>query len=167
MQQIIGDDSAKGEIHLAFKVRRSSADHGVPAVTVGAIVALLLVGGAPEVPVVLAQLTIRQSLIIRVPARQQPIAPQAWKEKSGPKCIPAGALAGAQISREGVDLLLKGGARVRAKLDRCPPLDYYSGFYIRPGIDGRVCQDRDSIRVRSGGSCEIDAFRSLVPVRAK
>nr|WP_254447634.1 hypothetical protein [Sphingomonas sp. ID1715] len=90
-----------------------------------------------------------------------------WREKGGPKCIPAGALAGAQISREGVDLLLKGGARVRAKLDRCPPLDYYSGFYIRPGLDGRVCQDRDTIRVRSGGSCEIDAFKTLVPAGRK
>ncbi len=115
----------------------------------------------------LAQLTIRQQVIIRVPARPQPVQPMRWKEKGGPKCIPAAGLAGAQISREGVDLLLKGGARIRAKLQRCPPLDYYSGFYIRPGIDGRVCQDRDTIRVRSGGSCEIDVFKSLVPVRKK
>ncbi|NNM76633.1 hypothetical protein HJG53_06940 [Sphingomonas sp. ID1715] len=112
-------------------------------------------------------MTIRQQLIIRVPARPQPVQPMQWREKGGPKCIPAGALAGAQISREGVDLLLKGGARVRAKLDRCPPLDYYSGFYIRPGLDGRVCQDRDTIRVRSGGSCEIDAFKTLVPAGRK
>jgi hypothetical protein len=131
------------------------------------IVALLLAGGAQEAPMLLAQLTIRQQVIIRVPARPQPVQPMRWKEKGGPKCIPAAGLAGAQISREGVDLLLKGGARIRAKLQRCPPLDYYSGFYIRPGIDGRVCQDRDTIRVRSGGSCEIDVFKSLVPVRKK
>ncbi len=137
------------------------------AVTVGAIVALLLVGGAQEPPVLLAQLTVRQQVIIRVPARPVLVQPTRWKEKGGPKCIPVAALGGAQISREGVDLLLKGGARVRAKLQRCPPLDYYSGFYIRPGIDGRICQDRDTIRVRSGGSCEIDVFKSLVPARKK
>jgi hypothetical protein len=133
-------------------------------VTVATIVALLLAGGGgEEAPVMLAQLTIRQQVIIRVPARPQRAPQQDWKEKGGPKCIPVSALAGAQISPDGVDLLLKGGARVRAKLNRCPPLDYYSGFYIRPGLDGRVCQDRDTIRVRSGGSCEIDVFKSLVP----
>ena len=139
------------------------------AVTIATIVALLLAGGGSEDESVLfAQLTVRQQLIIRVPTRQPPpVEPMQWREKSGPKCIPAGTLAGAQISREGVDLLLRGGKRVRAKLGRCPPLDYYSGFYIRPGLDGLVCEDRDSIRVRSGGSCEIDAFRRLVPERKK
>jgi len=136
-------------------------------VTIGTIVALLLAGGGDDEAVLVAQLTIRQQVIIRVPARQQPAPSISWREKNGPKCIPAAALAGAQVSREGVDLLLKGGDRVRAKLSRCPPLDYYSGFYIRPGRDGRVCEDRDSIRVRSGGSCEIDAIRSLVPAKKK
>jgi hypothetical protein len=137
----------------------------VLAVTIGTIVALLLAGGGE--PNVFAQLSIRQQVIIRVPARQPPPERIEWKEKNGPKCIPAAALGGALISRQGVDLLLRGGKRVRAKLSRCPPLDYYSGFYVRPGADGRVCEDRDTIRVRSGGSCEIDRFRSLVPARKK
>ena len=137
------------------------------ALTVGLVVALLLAGGGEAEPVMLAQLSIRQQVIIRVPARQPPPERIEWREKNGPQCIPSGALAGALISRQGVDLLLKGGRRVRAKLGRCPPLDYYSGFYIRPGLDGRVCEDRDTIRVRSGGSCEIDRFRSLVPAKKK
>ena len=139
----------------------------MPAVTIGTIVALLLIGGGAGEAVLLAQLSVRQQVIIRVPTRRGPASPIEWKEKGGPKCIPVDALAGAQISRDGVDLLLRGGQRVRAKLDRCPPLDYYSGFYLRPGPDGRICEDRDSIRVRSGGSCEIDAFRRLVPARKK
>ncbi len=136
-------------------------------VTIGSIVALLLAGGSGNEGVLLAQLSVRQQIIIRVPARQPPPDRIDWKEKNGPKCIPAGALAGALISRQGVDLLLRGGRRVRARLSRCPPLDYYSGFYIRPGLDGRVCEDRDTIRVRSGGSCEIDRFRLLVPDKKK
>jgi hypothetical protein len=136
-------------------------------VTIATIVALLLYGGGEVEPVLLAQLTIRQQLIIRVPTRRPPPEPIEWREKDGPKCVPAGALAGALVSRRGVDLLLRGGRRVRARLDRCPPLDYYSGFYVRPGADGRVCADRDTIRVRSGGSCEIDAFRLLVPAKKK
>lgn len=133
--------------------------------TIGTIVALLLAGGGGDRAMLLAQLSIRQQVIIRVPARRPPPERIEWKEKNGPKCIPAGALAGALISRQGVDLLLRGGRRVRARLSRCPPLDYYSGFYIRPGVDGRVCEDRDTIRVRSGGACEIDRFRMLVPAK--
>lgn len=133
--------------------------------TINALVSLLLAGGGAPDAVLLAQLTVRQQVIIRVPAHQRPVGPTRWKEKGGPKCISADALGGAQISAKGVDLLLKGGQRVRAKLNHCPPLDYYSGFYIRPGNDGRVCKDRDTIRVRSGGSCEIDEFKALVPVR--
>jgi len=134
-------------------------------VTITGIVALLLAGSGE--PVLLAQLTIRQQMIIRVPTRRPQRDLAEWRERNGPKCIPAAALAGAQVSRHGVDLLLRGGARVRAKLGRCPPLDYYSGFYIRPGFDGNVCEDRDTIRVRSGGSCEIDVFKSLVPPKVR
>lgn len=133
--------------------------------TVGTIVALLLASGGE--PTLFAQLTVRQQVIIRVPARQPPPERIEWDEKNGPKCVPASALAGALISGRGVDLLMRGGRRVRAKLGRCPPLDYYSGFYIRPGLDGRICEDRDAIRVRSGGSCEIDRFRLLVPAKKK
>ncbi|GAO37980.1 hypothetical protein SCH01S_01_01430 [Sphingomonas changbaiensis NBRC 104936] len=138
------------------------------AVTVGMIVALLLAGSGGG-PVMLAQLTIRQQLIIRVPSHvRRPADPVLYREKNGPKCISAGELAGAQISNYGVDLLLRGGNRVRAKLaGDCPPLDYYSGFYIRQGLDGQVCAERDSIRVRSGGSCEIERFRKLVPLSKK
>ena len=102
---------------------------------------------------------------MRVPTRPPVERPRKWREKKGPKCVPANALAGALVSGpDSVDLLLRGGKRVRAKLEsRCPALDYYSGFYIRPGDDGRICQDRDTIRARSGGKCGIDRFRSLVP----
>ncbi|MFD1610908.1 hypothetical protein ACFSCW_03735 [Sphingomonas tabacisoli] len=149
-------------------MRASSPADGVLAVTIGSIVALLLASSG-DGTVLFAQLTIRQQLIIRVPSRVRlPPDPVPYKEKDGPKCVAADELAGAQISNYGVDLLLRGGKRVRAKLaGDCPPLDYYSGFYIRQGSDGKVCEGRDSIRVRSGGSCEIDRFRALVPLRKK
>lgn len=66
--------------------------------------------------------------------------------------------------RDSVDLVMNDGTRMRAKLgDRCPSLDFYSGFYIRPNADGKMCARRDTIRSRSGGSCSIQAFRTLVP----
>ena len=90
--------------------------------------------------------------------------PSHWKEKKGPKCVMATELAGALISRPGsVDLIMRGGDRVRAVLDGdCGPLDYYRGYYLRPASDGMICGGRDVIRVRSGGSCMISKFRRLV-----
>ena len=119
---------------------------------------------APQAVQAFAQVRIRSGVIVRVPARREH-KPTKWKEKRGPKCIPASFLAGALPPRgDEVDLLLRGGTRMRAKLeDRCPALDYYNGFYLKPGADGKICEDRDAIHTRSGGKCEIERFRRLVP----
>ncbi|SEM82436.1 hypothetical protein SAMN05192583_1374 [Sphingomonas gellani] len=120
----------------------------------------------------LAQMTIRERIIVRVPrmtARAAPAlpTPMRWKEKGGPKCVVAGDLAGALVTEpDSVDLVLNGGERVRARLDgRCRSLDFYSGFYLKPSADGKVCADRDSLRLRSGASCGIAKFRTLKPER--
>jgi hypothetical protein len=124
-----------------------------------------------------SQMTVRQRVIIRVPrvaiappaavGRAQSSLPVAirWKEKKGPKCLAAAELAGFMISRPGsIDIALTTGKRVRAILDDdCQPLDFYSGFYIRPGAAAMICADRDVIRVRSGATCQIDVFKTLVP----
>jgi hypothetical protein len=122
----------------------------------------------------IADLTITQSLIIRIPARKSqrytpagktPPAP-AFKEHKGPKCIDAAMIGGAAITTpNSVDFIVKGGKRVRAILEeQCPALDYYSGFYFRAPQDGKLCADRDSIHTRSGGDCQIDKFRALTPI---
>jgi hypothetical protein len=89
-----------------------------------------------------------------------------WQERRGPRCVPAQAIAGAaRMRRNSVDLILRNQRRVRVRLGRaCPALDYYYGFYITPGEDGLVCSDRDSVRSRVGGQCEIDRFDLLRPV---
>lgn len=119
----------------------------------------------------LAQLTIRERVIVRVPRMSAVPPPGAlprpvrWKEKRGPKCINPNALAGALVTApDRIDLVLRGGQRVRARLrDECRGLGFYSGFYLRPGPDGAVCADRDSVRARSGAACPIDKFRRLAP----
>lgn len=141
-------------------------------IRIAAAAATLVGAAAPaqQAPLSYAQLTIRQSVIIRVPmAKQRPEAPVEWKERRGPSCIAAADLAGAQInSSDHVDLILRGGARLRATLhDNCPALRYYSGFYLRPGDDGMICADRDTLHTRSGGECEIDAFHLLTPKKGK
>ncbi|MEP6784310.1 MAG: hypothetical protein ABI898_01060 [Sphingomonadales bacterium] len=128
---------------------------------------------ASEARVVFAQLLIQRRVIVRVPAmttRAPPVPmprPMQWKEIKGPKCLTIDQLAGAAITRaDTVDLYLRGGRRLRAQLDdECPSLDYYGGFYIAPTKDGRVCGGRDTIHTRSGGKCQIDRFRELVPTK--
>ena len=118
------------------------------------------------------QFSFHERIIIRIPRMGRdkgaaPASPVAWKEKRGPACIGANQMGGALIAGpSSVDIVLTGGQRVRAKLDGdCQPLDFYGGFYMRPGADGQICADRDSIRVRSGASCRIDSFKRLVAKR--
>ncbi len=138
-----------------------------------ALLLLTALSGSPETaspadPLQFAQVTIREQILIRVPARlrqmQQPLpGPMEWKEKKGPKCVQTRLIAGATLlSQNSVDLIFRDRSRVRAKLERsCPALDYYHGFYLSPTADGQICADRDSIRSRMGGQCGIDKFRSL------
>lgn len=130
----------------------------------------------PREAVVVAQVTIHERITLRVPRMPMAAAPvraapppvvRSWRERKGPKCIAARDLAGASIvAPMAIDLMMMDGRRVRARLDHdCRSIDYYSGLYIRPGSDGQVCADRDSIRVRSGAQCSIETFRLLEPQR--
>ena len=127
------------------------------------------VWGHPEDGGQVTTMTFHERIIVRVGKLAAPPQQIVWKEKRGPKCIVASELAGALVPAPGmVDLVLTGNRRVRAKLDNsCEPLDFYSGFYLKPSIDGKVCAGRDTIRARSGVACPIDAFRLLKPVVAK
>ena len=151
--------------------------HSALPVSLLALVAPALATAGDQPPVLdgvqLAQMTIHERIIIRVPrmsvtqqARRVPI-PIVYREKKGPKCVAAADLAGALIvQRDTVDLVLAGGRRLRAHLDNdCAPMDYYGGFYLRPAADGKVCANRDVIRVRSGATCGITTFKTLQPMR--
>jgi hypothetical protein len=138
---------------------------------VGALLAMI--PAAPAAPpakeaVELAQLSFRSHIVVRVQTSQLEAVPLAsLREKKGPKCVAMGdILAAAVLARSSVDLVLRGGYRMRARFSAsCPGLDYYSGFYVVPGTDGKLCADRDVIRDRAGGECEIDKFRRLVEAR--
>jgi hypothetical protein len=126
-------------------------------------------GEEPRQPLQLAQLVVREQIVVRI----SPVRPAApvqsnveWKEGKKIKCIAARSLAGATlVSRDSVDFVMRDNSRVRARLAKsCPALDYYSGFYITPNEDGMVCADRDNIRSRMGGECEIERFRALTAI---
>jgi hypothetical protein len=118
-----------------------------------------------------AQLVIERRTVIRI----SPAPPEAlslpksikWKEKKAPKCISTNLLVGSMISkRDAVDLYLRGGQLMRAQLEKgCASIDFYSGFYLKPSPDGRICQDRDKIHSRTGDACQIEKFKTLVPAK--
>jgi len=138
-----------------------------------ALLVLLAFGGAQEPRGQEGGVRVRhQQIIVRVTAgERRPLPPGAalirWRESRGPRCIAASRVLGATLlSQDSVDLILRDNSRVRAHLQRrCPALDYYRGFYIDTTADGRICADRDSIRSRVGGECEIEQFRALTPER--
>ena len=123
----------------------------------------------------MAQVTIHERVIVRLPrmgparamARVSVPAPVKYKEKKGPKCVAVADMGGAMIVQPGsVDLVMEGGKRLRARLDDdCGPMDFYNGFYLRPAADGKVCANRDVIRMRSGASCGIATFKTLQAAR--
>ena len=134
----------------------------IPAITFLAMALL----GDPGEGQQLSQFTIRQWLVIRVP-RLAPVKPIEWREKRADRCTLLDGIGGAAFTNDGsVDLYFSDGRRLRALLgDKCPAIDFYSGFYIKPAADGLVCARRDAVRSRSGAACEIRAFRRLVPKR--
>ena len=110
---------------------------------------------------------VQGEIILRVPIRPRPAPPAIrWTERKGPKCVPIAQLRAAMLSGpDQIDFLLKDRRRLRAELsDGCPALDFYGGFYLS-SRDESICANRDSIRSRMGGSCQIDRFRLLVPRR--
>ena len=140
-----------------------------------ALLLLMLGGGQDRRPAPPAQGTVtvrHQQIIVRVPSGARQLTPAGasliqWRESRGPRCISASRLIGAtSIRPNSVDLILRDNSRIRAQLQRsCPALDYYRGFYINATEDGRICADRDTIRSRAGGECQIDHFSALSPER--
>ncbi len=153
--------------------------------------ALVAIGPAAALPVSLPavgaparyQLVVERQVIIRVPARANPInqfspaapprraAPvpmQVWTERKAPRCVAANQIfAIHSAQRDSIELLTREGQRLRARLPRgCQGIEFYEGFYLRPAADGRLCADRDIIHARSGAQCKIDRFRLLVPAGA-
>jgi hypothetical protein len=113
----------------------------------------------------LAQLIFHSRVVIRVERAPVQQTPTKWSEHKGPKCVPMADILGAAVlAPQSVDIVLRGGQRMRARFGAsCPGLDYYSGFYIVPPADAKICADRDVVRDRAGGECAIDKFRKLVP----
>ena len=132
---------------------------------IGLLSALLAGSAVPPAPAEgVRVMTVEERITIRVPVAPMPRRRIRWEEEKGPRCLPAGAIAGAFLSGpDSIDFLMRGRRLVRARLDSdCGGIDFYGKFYVQPE-DHRICARRDAIRSRAGVSCRIEKFRSLVP----
>lgn len=130
--------------------------------------ALLTVSASGSAVSAASAVDVEQHVVIRIRTYSSFSAPKpiVWRERKGPKCIHMDQLGGAAITQpDSVDLTLRGGQFVRARLEKgCPAHDFfYSGFYLSPAPDGQICAGRDVVHARIGGDCGITKFRSLVP----
>ena len=130
---------------------------------------------APQPTWNMATELLQQHVVIHVPRvtistmtviMRAPRAPALVEKKAG-DCVKMEKLAGFTVNRfDSVDLVLKDGSLLRAKLGAdCPALGFYTGFYVRPTKDQKICAKRDSLRSRSGRWCGVQAFTTLVPAR--
>ena len=124
-------------------------------------------GGDQHYVIHVPRITITTTTIV---TRSRPTAPPPappMVERKADDCIRMQRVVGFAVTRnDSVDLIMNDGTRMRARLgNNCPSLGFYSGFYVRPNADGKMCVNRDTIRSRSGGNCSISAFRTLVPAK--
>ncbi|MET0309820.1 MAG: hypothetical protein ABW023_14020 [Sphingomonas sp.] len=115
------------------------------------------------------RVTITSTTIIMRSGPPVPPTPRmpAVREKKASDCVKMEKIAGFTVNTtDSVDLVLNDGSLLRAKLGaECPALGFYRGFYLKPTGDKKLCAGRDSLRSRSGRSCGIQAFRTLVAAR--
>ena len=106
---------------------------------------------------------IPSDLIFAPPPRQR--GPRTIERRIG-KCLVAAAIAGVRPSgREELLLFMRDRRTVSATLERgCSARDFYSGFYVAPSADGKLCVDRDTLQSRSGANCKLRQIRQLVDV---
>ncbi len=129
-------------------------------------------------PVEQGQVRIEQRVIMRIsprprPSREDLLAERPRGEPSAPieerkigSCVQISGIASVGTAPDDRLILFMRDRRiVSASLERsCRARDFYSGFYVHPSEDGRICVKRDKIQSRAGTKCELRQLRQLVAV---
>lgn len=125
------------------------------------------------------QVRIQQRVVIRVApasnrARQALIAQlqqgevsTRLQERQLRRCVSMANVAGVQSGPQNRLILFMRDRRiVSAALEKtCNARDFYSGFYVERTADGLFCTGRDTLQSRTGASCGVRRFATLVAVK--
>lgn len=131
----------------------------------------------PVTPASAEQVSIEQRVTIRINARPAPVRmeggfmdadmrePQFIERKMG-NCLPMNAIAGIQpVSSNKLLLIMRDDRLVTAQLEKgCQAREFYSGLIVDRASDGQMCVQREELKSRSGATCQVVAFRHLIPV---
>lgn len=117
------------------------------------------------------QTRVEQRIIVRIsPARPRDSllpreVPRRVVERKMGKCVALDEIVAVQTGGANRLILYLGDRRmVSAQLPKsCSAREFYSGFYVEPSKDGRLCSRRDKLQSRNGTKCEITQFAELVP----
>lgn len=122
------------------------------------------------------QVRIEQRVIIRIAPRGRTVpsdlfltgptrtsVPRTRLRKIG-KCVTASAVATVRAGGGDQLLLYMRDERViSATLESaCSARAFYSGFYVSPSADGKICVDRETLQSRSGTNCKLRQLREVV-----
>lgn len=137
-----------------------------------------VVGQDPTVSASAQQVSIQQSVIIRISPRPSPVQPvffgtdmgagrePRFIERKFGKCLPIDSIWGVQpVSSNRLLLILRNQRMITAQLDKgCQAQQYYSGFVVKRSVDGQICTSRDALLSRSGTSCQVSGFKQIIPI---
>ncbi len=102
----------------------------------------------------------RQSLVATLPARP----PTDYIERKIGNCLELKSVIAVQADAARLLLYTNDRKIISATLEKsCRPRDFYSGFYVEPSKDGKLCIKRDNLQSRNGMSCQMSRIRQLVP----
>lgn len=115
-----------------------------------------------RVPIITVTITPANVPRTAAPPMARPMPPL----QGAKRCIGVNTVAGAVVFGDSaVELTMKSGKRWRLYFaQRCPTLNFYSGFYYRRAQAGVLCAGKDSVISRAGGEC---AIASIMPVRSR
>ncbi|MBX9643224.1 MAG: hypothetical protein K2W91_03875 [Novosphingobium sp.] len=133
---------------------------------------------SPADPMVAEQVSIQQSVTIRINPRPAPMQaamfsqgfdqdhePRFIERKFG-KCLAINSIFGVQpVTNDKLLLILNDRRMVTAQLEKgCQAHQFYSGMMVKRNADGQVCISRDALQSRSGASCQVTGFRQIIQI---
>lgn len=97
---------------------------------------------------------------------QESSPPVRLEEGDNTDCVEISSVAGVQTgSGNRLIFYLRDQTMLSARLEKsCRARDFYSGFYVERGEDGKICVNRDKLQSRSGAKCELERMRELTPI---
>jgi hypothetical protein len=108
--------------------------------------------------------TVRRDMVPQPPNAD---GPARYKEKKFGRCVPIDDIVGiAPTQPNRLLLFMRDHHLLSVSLERaCDADSFYLGAYVDRSSDGRLCTDRDTLRARTGATCQISRISRLLAIK--